>query len=269
VELDGGFDGFDGFVEQRRQKKVEARLHLNGLMVIQPVARASYPEPTGFKTVVAGFGAEQLRYTVARHQITGTNRFGQNSAEFTFCFVYLAAWRRAPCDLRLAEWYRTEQEAIAKYAPPPPAPEPTDCIASFAGDVQVELRRENRSRYLMWEVRNGRRTRRVDFSSPYLNHAKRTARLLVWRAAGRVVRIAGHQNKEKEIMELSVAKKGNAAQPADVWFHEDLAGRTFAGLHPETLRRRVRRGELAALGFPCQVAIAAVLEQFRPPACEK
>jgi hypothetical protein len=123
-------------------------------MVIEPVTRASYPAPTSFKTVVAGFGADQVRYTVARHQITGTNRFGQNSVEFPFCLVNLAAWRRAPCDLRLAEWYRTEQESIAKYAPPPPVPEPEpmDCIASFAGGVQIEPRRENRSRFLMWEV---------------------------------------------------------------------------------------------------------------------
>jgi hypothetical protein len=56
-------------------------------MVIQPVARATYPAPTGFKTVVAGFGADQVRYTVARHQITGTNRFGQTSTKFPFCLV--------------------------------------------------------------------------------------------------------------------------------------------------------------------------------------
>ena len=86
-------------------------------MVIEPVTRASYPAPTSFKTVVAGFGADQVRYKVAWHQITGTNRFGQNSTESPFCVVNLAAWRRAPCDLRLTQWYASEQEAIEKYAP--------------------------------------------------------------------------------------------------------------------------------------------------------
>jgi hypothetical protein len=174
----GGFAGFVGFVAQANQKNVvEARLHPSGFLVFRPSTVGLYPEPSGFRTVLAGYGKDQVRYTAARHQIKGTNRFGQTSVEFPFCLVNLSAWRRAPCDLRLAEWYRTEQEAVAKYAPsaPPSASEPTDCIASFAGGVQVELRRENRSRYLMWELRGGRRTRRTDFSSPFLDHAKRTA----------------------------------------------------------------------------------------------
>ncbi|MBS1856113.1 MAG: hypothetical protein JST11_12160 [Acidobacteria bacterium] len=37
-----------------------------------------------------------------------------------------------------------------------------------------------------------------------------------------------------------------------------------AGVNPETLRRRVRRGELAAWGFPRRVALADVLAQFVP-----
>jgi hypothetical protein len=40
----------------------------------------------------------------------------------------------------------------------------------------------------------------------------------------------------------------------------------LTGLHPETLRRRVRRGELAAWGFPRKVAYADVMKQFIPPA---
>src|SRR5262245_50158672 len=156
--LPRGFAGFDGFAAQANQKNVvEAQLHPSGFLVFRPSTPTDYPQPSGFKTVVAGYGKDQVRYTVAKHQITGMNRFGQTSVEFPFCLVNLAAWRRAPCDLRLAEWYSTEQEAIAKYAPPPPATEsePTDCIASFAGGVRVELRRENRSRYLIWEVRDG------------------------------------------------------------------------------------------------------------------
>jgi hypothetical protein len=86
---------------------------------------------------VVGVGRDQVVYTVARHWIDGTNQFGQSTADFPFCLVNLPAWRRAPCDLRLAEWYRTEQEAIEKYAPAPLEPEPLACAASFAGGVQI------------------------------------------------------------------------------------------------------------------------------------
>lgn len=38
----------------------------------------------------------------------------------------------------------------------------------------------------------------------------------------------------------------------------------IAGLNPETLRRRVRRGDLAAWGSPRRVALADVMAQFVP-----
>lgn len=174
----GGFVGFDGFEAQGNRKNVvEARLHPSGFLVFRPVM-GRYPEPRGFRTVVAGYGKDQVRYTAARHQITGTNQIGQSSVEFPFCLVNLGPWRRSPFDLRLVEWYRTEQDAIAKYAPKPvspPAPEPSACIATFAGGVQIELRRESPSRWEMSEIRHGRRKRRTDFASPCLDHAKRTA----------------------------------------------------------------------------------------------
>jgi hypothetical protein len=174
-----GFVGFDGFVADRNHKNIiETRVGPSGHLVFRPSAPGQYPKPTGFRTVVAGYGSkDQVRYTAARHQITGNNRLGQDSVEFPFCLVSLEAWRQAPVDLRLAEWYRTEQDAIDKYSPHPPEPqaEPLDCVASFVGGLQVELHRENRSRWLMWEVRDGRKTRRRDFASPYLDHAKRTA----------------------------------------------------------------------------------------------
>jgi hypothetical protein len=43
----------------------------------------------------------------------------------------------------------------------------------------------------------------------------------------------------------------------------------LAGLHPETLRRRIRRGELAAWGFPRRVAYADVVRQYEPPSLQK
>jgi hypothetical protein len=38
----------------------------------------------------------------------------------------------------------------------------------------------------------------------------------------------------------------------------------LAGCHPETLRRRVRRGELTAWGSPWKVAYADVMRQYEP-----
>jgi hypothetical protein len=173
----GSFEGFDGFVPQGNQKNfVEAHVHASGLVVFRPAHR--YPQPTGFRTVVAGYGKEQVRYTAARHHIVGSNHLGQDGVQFPVCLVNLTAWRRTPCDLRLTRWFCTEEEAIDEYrtkASAVPAPGPSACIAQFAGDVLVELRRESSSRWLRWETKGGRRTRRTDFASPYLDHAKRTA----------------------------------------------------------------------------------------------
>jgi hypothetical protein len=176
--LAGSFEGFDGFVPQANQKNVvEAQVHPSGLVVFRPGGAGRYPQPTGFRTVVAGYGKGQVRYTAVRHHIVGNNYLGQGSVEFPVCLVNLAVWRRTPFDLRLNCWFRTEEEAIDEYrpkAPTPPAPEPAACVAQFAGDVQVELRRESSSRWLMWEVTGGRKRRRKDFASPYMEHAKRT-----------------------------------------------------------------------------------------------
>jgi hypothetical protein len=171
------FEGFNGSVpEPSRRAVLEARIEPDGRLLIQPGTPGKYPAPSGFKTVIAGVGPDAVTYTVARHWIDDTNQSGQNSADYPFCLVNLPAWRRSPCDMRLAEWYRTEEEAVAKYAPRPPiAPEPSTCIGNFAGGVQIELSREGPSRWTMWEVRYGKRKRRTDFASPWLDHAKRTA----------------------------------------------------------------------------------------------
>jgi hypothetical protein len=172
-----GFEGFEGFVADTKRKNIlQARVGSTGSVVLRPADPSEFPEPTGFKTVASGVGADEVRYTVVQHHIKGPNHVGQDGAEFLFCLVNLAAWRRGPVDLRLVNWFRSEQDAMSRYLPSaPPPPEPSACSAMFAGGVQVELRRENRSRWQMWEVRSGRRTRRTDFSSPYCDHAKRTA----------------------------------------------------------------------------------------------
>ena len=72
-------------------------------------------------------------------------------------------------------------------------------------------------------------------------------------------------DKEDEVMELSDAKKAIRRNPPTFGLMKISQAAALAGLHPETLRRRVRRGELTAWGFPRRVALADVLEQFNPP----
>jgi hypothetical protein len=49
--------------------------------------------------------------------------------------------------------------------------------ARFAGSVEVELCRDGKSqtRWMMWVTRLGKRTRRRDFATPFLDHGRRTA----------------------------------------------------------------------------------------------
>jgi hypothetical protein len=44
---------------------------------------------------------------------------------------------------------------------------------------------------------------------------------------------------------------------------------TMAGCHPETLRRKVRRGDLPAWGSPLKVSFADVMRQYGPRRREK
>jgi hypothetical protein len=65
-------------------------------------------------------------------------------------------------------------------------------------------------------------------------------------------------------MEMKDVKKvlRRAAPPAGLMRISEAA--LVAGVCAETLRRRVRRGELAAWGSPRRVALADILEQFMP-----
>jgi hypothetical protein len=111
-----------------------------------------------------------------------------------------------------------------------------------------------------------KRKRRTDFASPWLDHAKRTAVHWYGEPLGDWQDFAGHQNKEEEVMELSDAKKAIRRNPPTFGLMKISQAATLADLHLETLRRRVRRGALAAWEFPRRVALADVLEQFRLPA---
>jgi hypothetical protein len=68
-------------------------------------------------------------------------------------------------------------------------------------------------------------------------------------------------------MDITDAKKVlTQSSPPSFGLMKISEAAAMAGCHPETLRRRVRRGELAAFGFPRRVALADVLKQFIPPA---
>lgn len=159
------------------QKLVEARVDPSGQVVLWQTALRRYPEPTSCNTRhVWLFGG----LTIARHHLNGVNRYGENAEQFPFCLVNLPAWRRTPSDLHAARWFRSEQDAVEWVQPkplplPPPPPEPPFCNAVFPGGIEIELRRENGCRWLMWETRYGKKTRRKDFASPSLEHAKSTA----------------------------------------------------------------------------------------------
>ena len=49
--------------------------------------------------------------------------------------------------------------------------------AIFPDQIQVELCRDGnaKTRWLMWVTQRGRRTRRRDFATPWLDHGRRTA----------------------------------------------------------------------------------------------
>jgi hypothetical protein len=48
-------------------------------------------------------------------------------------------------------------------------------VARFPGNIEVELARDGGSRWLMFETRWGKRTRRKGFATPFLDHGRRTA----------------------------------------------------------------------------------------------
>lgn len=139
------------------------------------------PVPEVVGNYEAYFGGTPSKLTLVRHNQVGVNRFGQAAAEFPYLFVNYAAWREMPFDLARAHWYRSRDEALAAVGgapcpkPPKPKPEVNATCARFPGGVGVELRQEGKSRWLMWVTRNGKRQRRRDFASPFLEHARRTA----------------------------------------------------------------------------------------------
>jgi hypothetical protein len=76
--------------------------------------------------------------------------------------------RRQPYDPRLACIFRNT-------LPVQPEAKPVACVATLQQNVQVELRRDNPSRWSMWITESNLRARRKDFATPFLDHAKRTA----------------------------------------------------------------------------------------------
>jgi excisionase family DNA binding protein len=68
-------------------------------------------------------------------------------------------------------------------------------------------------------------------------------------------------------MDINDAKKVlNSIPPPSFGLMKISEAAALTGLHPETLRRRVRRGELRAWGFPRRVSLSDVMKQFIPPA---
>jgi len=145
---------------------------------------ASFTEPTELESVESSFAGRLTKMAIARHNTSGTNRFGQDADGFPFCLLNMEAWHEAPFDLRIARWFRTEEEALnaagvctkesgankgGKVKSPP------TWSARFAGGIRVELRFEDGSRWVLWADRYGKLERCRDSATPYLAHAKRIA----------------------------------------------------------------------------------------------
>jgi hypothetical protein len=84
---------------------------------------------------------------------------------------------------------------------------------------------------------------------------------------GRASRARRAAAEEEEIMSITDAKKMLTRIPAPSFGLMKISeAAALAGVNPETLRRRVRRGELPGWGFPRKVSYADVMKQFIPPA---
>lgn len=135
------------------------------------------------KTVDSWFDGRKIPMTIARHNLAGENRFGQDSGQFPYCLVNMAEWRDCPFDLRLARWFRSQDEAVAHpqgciVSEPREDPKDPQVVkrwrAQFAGGIEVELRQDQKSRWVMEVTKNGLWERRKDFASPFLEHSQRT-----------------------------------------------------------------------------------------------
>jgi hypothetical protein len=139
-----------------------------------------WPEPAGLRTVESWFGGRKTRMTIARHNLNGRNRFGQDAAKYPYCLVNLAAWKECRFDLRVANWFHSREEATSAARgciDPPVDTPPVSRVwsASFPDGIQAELRSDHGNRWLTWVSRDGRTERRRDLVSPCAEHAKRTA----------------------------------------------------------------------------------------------
>jgi len=140
----------------------------------------SFPEPTELQSVESQFAGRTTKMAIARHNTSGVNRFGQDADSFPFCLLNMEAWREAPFDLRIARWFRSEEEALsAAGASVGPAAgnanAPTTWSARFAGGIRVELHFEEGSRWVLWVDTYGKLERRRDSATPHFEHAKRIA----------------------------------------------------------------------------------------------
>jgi len=141
---------------------------------------AIFAEPMELQSVESWFAGRPTRMAVARHNTSGVNRFGQDAQSFPFCLLNMGAWQDCPFDLRVARWFRSEDDAVCAGGVRPGAeavrvPASKAWSARFAGGIRVELRQEQTDRWVMWVNKDGKFERRKDFATPHLAHGKRTA----------------------------------------------------------------------------------------------
>jgi hypothetical protein len=121
------------------------------------------------------------KLTVAHHNLAGANRFAQAATEFPYCFISYSGWCECPFDLYAVRWYRTPDEAVAQYGNQDEKPVSVAFTgkrySAVCGKQHVTLVRDQ-GKGGRWSILVGctkRNFRRHDFSSPFVQHAMRTA----------------------------------------------------------------------------------------------
>jgi hypothetical protein len=135
-----------------------------------------HPTPAVVRSHNVVFNGRQVAMTLARHNCSGVNRFGQNARSFPFCVINVERWREHPFDLSRLPWYRSAAHAAEQ--PREPATEQPistgSCYVATCGTTRVVLERKARH-WLMFVNGTTERCRRRDFASVSLQHSQETA----------------------------------------------------------------------------------------------
>jgi hypothetical protein len=135
-----------------------------------------HPAPAVVRRQNVVFNGRQVAMTFARHNCSGTNRFGQDAHAFPFCVIHVERWREHPFDLSCLPWYHSPEHAAE-----PPRETASEVpklagsrYAAKCGGTPVVLQ-QKAERWSLYAGGTSARCRRRDFASPFVEHAMRQA----------------------------------------------------------------------------------------------